>query len=150
MKVMVFHIGCERYGLPLSSVSRVVPVAQLTRLPHAPQYIPGLLDLHGEPVPVVDLSRLAGLAPNAVRYDTRILLVDYRTPEGTVHTLGLKAERVAGIASIDDSSFVPNGVAAASFLGQVASTAQGMLQLVDLDGLLPAEVRALLFQPEAA
>jgi chemotaxis-related protein WspB len=150
MKVMVFHIGRECYGLPLAAVSRVVPVAQLTQLPHAPHYIPGLLDLHGQPVPVVDLSRLAGITPEAVRYDTRFLLVDYRMPEGTSQLLALKAERVSGIASIDDAQFGPSGVAAAPFLGQVATTAQGMLQLVDVDYLLPPDVRALLFQPEAA
>jgi chemotaxis-related protein WspB len=150
MKVMVFHIGRERYGLPLASVSRVVPVAQLTALPHAPNYIPGLLDLHGEPVPVVDLSRLAGITPEAVRYDTRILLVDYHAPGGAVHQLGLKAERVAGIAAIDDGSLKSSGVVPAPFLGEVASTAHGILQLVDIDALLPDEVRALLFPLEAA
>ncbi len=150
MKVMVFHIGRERYGLPLAAVSRVVPVAQLTQIPHAPHYIPGLLDLHGRPVPVVDLSRLAGMTPDAVRYDTRFLLVDYRTPEGASHALALKAEHVSGIASIDGEQLGPSGVTAAPFLGQVASTTHGMLQLVDVDSLLPAEVRALLFQPEAA
>ncbi|MGZ5201049.1 MAG: chemotaxis protein CheW [Telluria sp.] len=150
MKVMVFHIGRERYGLPLAAVWRVVPVAQLTQLPHAPNYIAGLLDLHGEPVPVVDLSRLAGMTSDAVRYDTRILLVDYRTPGGALHKLGLKAERVSGIANIDDGCLGPSGVAAAPFLGAVASTEEGILQVVDLDALLPAEVRAVLFQPEAA
>jgi chemotaxis-related protein WspB len=150
MKVMMFHIGRERYGLPLASVLRVMPVAQLTPLPHAPHYIPGLLDLHGDPVPVVDLSRLAGITPDAVRYDTRILLVDYRAPDGTLHKLGLKAERVVGIASVEEDDIKPSGVAAAPFLGQVASTGHGLLQLVDLDALLPPDVRALLFQPEAA
>lgn len=148
MKVMVFHIGRERYGLPLSQVLRVVPVAQLTALPHAPRYIPGLLNLHGEPVPVVDLSRLAGMTPDAVRYDTRILLVEYRTPDGATHKLALKAERVSGIVTIDDALLKPSGVSAAPFLGQVASTGHGVLQLVDVDALLPAEVRALLFQAE--
>jgi methyl-accepting chemotaxis protein WspA len=57
---------------------RVLPVARLKSLPGAPHYVPGLLDLHGEPVPVIDLSRLAGSPPDAVRYDTRILLVDVR------------------------------------------------------------------------
>lgn len=150
MKVMVFHIGRERYGLPLSQVVRALPVAQLTALPHAPHYIPGLLDLHSEPVPVIDLSRLAGMTPAAVRYDTRILLVDYRTPDGAAHTLGLKCERVSGIAAIEDGCTRPSGVDAAPFLGKVASTTHGMLQLVDVDALLPAEVRALLFQKEAA
>ena len=39
------------------------------------------------------------------------------------------------------------GVQAAPFLGQVVSDAHGMLQLVELRQLLPAELRALLFQP---
>jgi chemotaxis-related protein WspB len=37
-------------------------------------------------------------------------------------------------------------VQAAPFLGQVASDGRGMLQLVELEQLLPASLRALLFQ----
>jgi chemotaxis-related protein WspB len=150
MKVLVFHIGRERYGLPLGSVVRVLPVAQLARLPLAPEFVAGLLDLHGHPVPVVDLSRLAGVAPHAVCYDTRILLVDYPAPGGTIEKLGLKAQRVTGVETIDENACAPSGVAAAPFLGAVASNERGMLQLVDVDALLPAHVRALLFQPERA
>jgi chemotaxis-related protein WspB len=148
MKVLVFHIGRERYGLPLACVARVVPVAQLTALPLAPHYVPGLLDLHGEPVPVIDLSRLAGHTPDAVRHDTRILLVDYPVPGAASRKLGLKAECVTGVDSIDPASVVDSGVAAAPFLGRVAGGERGLLQLVDLDGLLAPDVRALLFQPQ--
>lgn len=148
MKVLVFHIGCERFGLPLALVARVLPVAQLTRLPLAPDYVPGLLDLHGEPVPVVDLSRLAGHTPDAVRYDTRFLLVDYPVPGAGNKKLALKAERVSGVEALDQARLAHSGVAAAPFLGVVASGERGMLQLVDIDALLPEHVRALLFQPE--
>ena len=88
MKAMLFHIGRERYALPLAAVLRVLPVARLKALPGAPHYVPGLLDLHGEPVPVVDLSRLAGTPPDAVRYDTRILLVEVPAL-GRLRRLGL-------------------------------------------------------------
>jgi chemotaxis-related protein WspB len=149
MKVIVFHIGAGRYGLPLASVVRVLPVAQLAPLPLAPDYVPGLLDLQGVPVPVIDLSRLAGQAPEPVSYDTRVLLVDYPARDG-LKQLGLKAHRVTGIETIDDAALAPSGVAAAPFLGQVASNERGMLQLVSIDALLPPEVRELLFQPAVA
>ena len=123
MKVLVFHIGRERYALPLTAVLRVLPVARLKPLPGAPHYVPGLLDLHGEPVPVIDLSRLAGSPPDAVRYDTRILLVDVPAL-GKLRRLGLKAERVAGIADID-AELRAGGVAAASWLGGVAAGSAG-------------------------
>ena len=143
MKTLVFHIGRERYALPLASVLRVLPVARLKALPGAPHFVPGLLDLHGEAIPVIDLSRLAGTPPDAVRYDTRILLVEIDAA-GRRRRLGLKAERVAGVAAID-GELADAGVAGAPWLGQVAPGAEGMLQLVDPDRLLAPDVEALLF-----
>jgi chemotaxis-related protein WspB len=153
MKVLVFHIGRDPYALPLAAVLRVLPAARLKALPGAPHYVPGLLDLHGEPVPVIDLSRLAGSPPDAVRYDTRILLVDV-VFGGRVRRLGLKAERVTGVASVD-GALLDGGVAAAPWLGRLASGAPdagtnagmnaGMLQLIDPDSLLAPDVAAQLF-----
>ena len=143
MKTMVFHIGRERYALPLASVLRVLPVARLKALPGAPHFVPGLLDLHGEAIPVIDVSRLAGTPPDAVRYDTRILLVEIDAA-GRRRRLGLKAERVVGVASID-GELADAGVASAPWLGQVAPGASGMLQLLDPDRLLAPDVEAKLF-----
>lgn len=147
MKVLVFHIGADRYALPLAAVVRVLPAAALKALPLAPQWVAGLLDLGGAPVPVIDLSRLAGLTPDQVWVDTRIVLVDYRLPDGALRPLGLLAEHVTGIDSIDPASRRDPGVSSAPFLGEVASGSAGMLQLVALEHLLGAEVRALLFAP---
>jgi chemotaxis-related protein WspB len=145
MKVLVFHIGDDRYGLRLTAIVRVLPLLELKRLPLVPDYVAGLMDLHGDPVPVIDLSRLAGLAPAALQFDTRIVVVDYHAPDGTSHALGLMASRVRGIADIKQEELGDSGVATAPFLGQVASDADGMLQLIELDQLLSNEVRALLF-----
>jgi chemotaxis-related protein WspB len=143
MKMMVFHIGRERFALPLASVLRVLPVARLKALPGAPHFVPGLLDLHGEALPVIDVSRLAGTPPDAVRYDTRILLIDVYAA-GRARRLGLKCERVAGVAAID-GPLAEAGVACAPWLGQVAPDALGMLQLLDPARLLAPDVEALLF-----
>jgi len=157
MKVLVFHIGRERYALPLARIERVLPVARLTALPGAPPYVPGLLDLHGVAVPVIDLSKLAGSPPAAVRYDTRILLVDVPAA-GAVRRLGLKAERVAGVAAIADT-LPAAGVALAPWLGGVAAGAAArggdaadgaLLQLVLPERLLAPEVAALLFEGREA
>ncbi len=144
MKALVFHIGADRYGLPLAAVRRVLPAAALKQLPLTPDWVAGLLDLHGAPVPVIDLSRLAGRVPEQVWYDTRIVLVDYHRRQ-----LGLLAEHVAGIETVDEQALTHTGVAGAPFLGRVASGADGMLQLIELDQLLGAEVHALLFPAQS-
>jgi chemotaxis-related protein WspB len=158
MKVLVFHIGHDRYALPLAKIDRVLPVAALKALPGAPGYVRGLLDLHGEPVPVIDLSNLAGMPPNAVRYDTRILLIDVPAAGGR-RRIGVKAERVTGVETIPDRLEDP-GVIAAPWLGKIATRAgtggdvaataatgvrAGMLQLLDPERLLTPDVARLLF-----
>jgi chemotaxis-related protein WspB len=145
MKVLVFHIGAERYALRLTAISRVLPVVALKAVALAPPCVAGLLDLHGDPVPVIDLSRLAGITPEQVWFDTRIVLADYPLPGGATACIGLLAEHVIGVEDVDPAALRDPGVAGAPFMGQVASSAQGMLQLVDIDALLSADVRALLF-----
>ena len=150
MKLLIFHIGADRYGLRLRDVVRVVPLLELKHLPLAPDAVAGLMDFHGQSVPVIDLCRVSGLPTSAEHFDTRIIVVDYHTPEGTRHLLGLRAERVLGVQDVNEAQMNDSGVQAAPFLGQVASDANGMLQLVDIELLLPAPLRALLFQTSGA
>lgn len=146
MKLLVFHIGADRYGLRLRDVVRVLPLLELKHLPLAPDAVAGLMDFHGQSVPVIDLCRASGMASGADHFDTRIIVVDYHAPEGTDHLLGLRAERVLGVQEVAEAQLANSGVLAAPFLGQVASDAAGMLQLVELEQLLPASLRAMLFQ----
>lgn len=150
MKVLVFHIGADRYALRLREIARVLPAAALKQLPLAPDYVAGLLDLHGAPVPVIDLSRLAGITPDTLWFDSRIILVDYAGDDGQLHPLGLLAEHVIGVETVDDALLADSGVAGAPFLGPVASGAGGLLQLVELHELLMPDVRALLFRSTEA
>lgn len=150
MKVLVFTIGPDRYGMRLGAVVRVLPVLALKQIALAPEFVAGLMDLHGAPVPVIDLSRLAGVVPEQVWFDSRIILVDYPAGDGALRRLGLLAEHVTGIETLDEAALADSGVDAAPFLGQVIGAAAGMLQLVEPGRLLSADVRALLFQPARA
>jgi chemotaxis-related protein WspB len=147
VKQLIFHIGSDRYGLRLRSIVRVLPLLELKQLPLAPDSVAGLMDFHGRSVPVIDLCRLGGVAPAPEHFDTRIVVVDYLAPDGASHLLGLLAERVLGVQDVADEALADSGVRAASFLGQVASDGGGIVQLVELEHLLPESLRAILFQP---
>src|SRR5450830_67250 len=146
MKVLVFAIGSDRYGLPLRAVARVLPVVALKQIPLAPAFVAGLMDLHGVPVPVLDLSRLAGLAAEQLWLDSRIVLVDYRLDDGALRPLGLLLEHVTGIETIAEHTLADPGIEGAAFLGEVSA----QLQLVEVNDLLAPDVRALLFARDGA
>jgi chemotaxis-related protein WspB len=150
MKVLAFHIGAQRFGLPLTAVEQVLPAAALVAVPGAPGHVAGLLDLHGTQVPVIDLSRLAGGEAAPVRYNTRILLVDYPLGDGNVRPLGLLAERVSGVVALAGKAITASGVVGAPWLGEVATDDHGALQLVAVAHLLTPEVCASLYPLQEA
>jgi chemotaxis-related protein WspB len=146
MKVLVFTIGTDHYGLPLRAVARVLPVMAMKQIPGAPDFVAGLMDLHGMPVPVLDVSRLAGVAVEQIWLDSRIVLIDYRVDDAGQRQLGLLVEHVVGIDDVAEATLHDPGIDGAPFLGQVAAS----LQIVEVNELLAPDVRALLFPREAA
>jgi purine-binding chemotaxis protein CheW len=54
-RFVVLRLGVERYGLPIAAVDEVVrPPETLSRLPKAPAYVSGVMNLRGKIIPVID------------------------------------------------------------------------------------------------
>jgi purine-binding chemotaxis protein CheW len=57
-RFVVFRLGAEEYGLPLAAIQEVVRRPDnLTRVPRAPPFVEGLMNLRGRIVPVIDQRR---------------------------------------------------------------------------------------------
>jgi purine-binding chemotaxis protein CheW len=55
---VVFRLGDDEFGLPIEAVNEVARVPdQITRLPKAPKFLEGVVNLRGEVLPVVDQRR---------------------------------------------------------------------------------------------
>jgi purine-binding chemotaxis protein CheW len=73
---IVFQLGGEEYGLPIASVDEVVRVPEtLTRLPKAPAFIEGVMNLRGRVVPVIDQRRRFRFEGQGERRRERIVVV---------------------------------------------------------------------------
>lgn len=60
---LLFTIDQRRYALPLTVVRRVERMVEAVPLPDAPPLIAGVIDFHGEMVPLFDLRRRFDLPP---------------------------------------------------------------------------------------
>lgn len=140
-----FEIGGHRYLLPAARVATVLPLPALKPMPGTADGVAGVANYQGEPVPVIDLSLLATGRAAADRLSTRLVLVRYPTARGE-KLLGLAAERATSVLRTDEKHFTPPGVEAAPWLGGVAPAAGSLAQKVEIEGLLPPELRAVLFR----
>ncbi|SDA31693.1 chemotaxis protein CheW [Sphingomonas sp. NFR15] len=74
-RFLAFRVGDGAFGLPVAAIDEVAPVPdRLTRLPNAPAFVQGVMNLRGAVVPVVDqVRRFDGVAARGAK--RRIIVV---------------------------------------------------------------------------
>jgi purine-binding chemotaxis protein CheW len=119
LRSLLFRVGEKLYGCPIGSVREIVPFRGAVRLPGAPPYVHGLVNLRGTIVTVLDLGgwmiggapvvttgsvivvehggRVAGVAVHEVRHVTDL------SPEPMNDADPERAAVIRGLGRIDDT-----------------------------------------------
>jgi chemotaxis-related protein WspB len=148
MLFLIFQLGGDWYALNTAHVVQVLPQVVWKQLPQSVPGIAGVLDYHGNPVPLVDLTELLLGVPAKRQMSTRIILAHYVDRNGATHLLGLIAEQATETIRRAPTDFVDPGVSAdgAPFLGPVAKDERGLIQLIEPRTLLSQSVCDALFR----
>jgi purine-binding chemotaxis protein CheW len=77
-RYLLFGVSGRTYGCDIDVVREIVPFRRCTRLPGAPSYVCGLINLRGTVVTVLDLGLRLGAAP-VNRTDGSVILVEQGT-----------------------------------------------------------------------
>jgi purine-binding chemotaxis protein CheW len=142
ISVVVFTLDGQRYALALSSVSRVLPMVAIAPLPGGPPMLLGVIDLHGQPLPVVDLRARWGCRPAEAGVDARLVVA--RT---TRRQIALPVDQVLEIAHLDRQAIASSTDVLPGGIGRVrgvAATADGLLFVHDIEAVLSADEDAQL------
>jgi purine-binding chemotaxis protein CheW len=144
-QVVVFRLDKEEFGAPIASVQEIVRVPEeLIRVPKAPSFVEGVINLRGTVLPVIDLRLRLGLK-QVERTDRQRIMVflisDVRT--------GFIVDQVAEVLKISKSSIEPAPQLSAEqsrLLSRMANLEKQkrMVQLLDPPHLMePKEMVAL-------
>ena len=100
--ILRFTLDGSHYAVPLPVVERVVRAVAILPLPKAPAFILGVINVQGHILPVVDLRRRFGLAPQAANQDDQFILA--RTSRRRV---ALVIDSAEGVHELTDPETVP-------------------------------------------
>ncbi len=92
-------IDREVFAVGVTSVREILDCQPVSRLPHAPPYLLGIIDVRGLTVPVVDLRRKLGFPPGELDHSSRILVLEF-VANGRSIVLGLQCDRVFDVAEL--------------------------------------------------
>ncbi|TFE24408.1 chemotaxis protein CheW [Cohnella luojiensis] len=124
LKVIVFTLAHEEYGIEVDKVRTIERMVPITRVPKTPAFVKGVINLRGIVIPVIDLRGRFGLAETEITENSRIIIVaandlevgfivdsandvmDVMSDaiENPPEVLGgIKAKYISGVAKIGDS-----------------------------------------------
>ena len=78
---MIFTVGSEKYGIDVSYINNTIQMPSITRVPCAPKYFKGIINLRGEIVPVMSLSRRLLSMDREITKDSRIIILELEKSE---------------------------------------------------------------------
>jgi len=123
LQLVSFNIGTEEFGVDILKVQEINRMVEITRVPQAPHFVEGVINLRGKVIPIVDLRKRFGLELKEHDKNTRIVVVDIggnimgmivdsvsevlRLPASTIEpppeiVTGINSEYIKGVAKLED------------------------------------------------
>lgn len=140
---VIFVLDGQQFALPLLMVERVVRAVAVTPLPKAPAVVLGIIDFHGEIVPVMDIRVRLGLPPRLIALSDQFVIA--RTPD---RHIAFVVEEILDVAEWRDEDRVPADelVSGIEFLDGVLRNREGMILMYDPGAFFLPEEHQLLDQ----
>jgi purine-binding chemotaxis protein CheW len=133
-QLVSFCLGAEEYAVTITAVREIILMTGMTRLPSAPDYVKGLINLRNTVIPVVDLRRRFNLEEQAPTADTRIMVVHLRGK-----TVGLVVDAVREVFRIARDQVAPPPPTATderSLITGLVRSGDRLVILLDIDRIL--------------
>jgi purine-binding chemotaxis protein CheW len=135
-QLVTFLLERQMYALSIEPIVQIIEMVTITPIPQVDEAVEGVINLRGEPVPVINLRRHLGLPPARLQLRTPIILV-----RSAGRMLGLIVDQVIDMLSLSPSqvsrpnAILPQEMDVTPLLQGVAHTPEGTVLLLNLDHL---------------
>ncbi|MDE4133899.1 chemotaxis protein CheW [Phaeobacter sp. QD34_3] len=101
--LLIFRLDGEAFAISVTWVHEILDPQRATPVPNAGPFAPGLINVRGAVVPVIDIRHRLGLAPGASEDDGRMIVFEHPI-ECTPQKLAFCADSVEQVIEYDRSS----------------------------------------------
>ncbi len=141
LQVVTFSLG-EQYAVPIHQVQEIIRVGPITRVPNAPTYIEGVINLRGRILPVINLRRRLGLPERDLTKASRIIVTEVADK-----TVGLLVDSVSHVIKLPGDKVEPPPEEVldidSDYITGVGKLQDALVIMLDLERLLKREEEVL-------
>jgi purine-binding chemotaxis protein CheW len=102
IELLTFRLADQEYSLDIMSVREIRGWTKTTPLPHAPDFMRGVINLRGTVLPVMDLAQRLGLPPREQSERSVIIVIKHEE-----ELTGLLVDAVSDIVTLTQDDLQP-------------------------------------------
>ncbi len=135
LQLVTFNISNEEFGVDILKVQEIIRTMEITKVPRAPEFVEGVINLRGKVIPIIDLRRRFGMDSRKHDSQTRIVVIELNNM-----IVGFVVDSVSEVLRIPADTVVPppaivSGVDS-EYISGVGKLDDRLLILIDLEKLL--------------
>lgn len=143
LQLVTFKVGEEEFGIEIFSVKEIIRMLDITKVPKAPDFVEGVVNLRGKVIPIIDMRKRFGLDSLDHDKHTRIVVVEMEEV-----MVGFVVDAVSEVLRIPaDTVEPPPSVVAgidAEYINGVGKLESRLLIMLDLKKLLGNDEKSVL------
>jgi purine-binding chemotaxis protein CheW len=128
--VVTFRLADQYYALPIMNVLEVAAMMTLSKIPNAPEALLGMVNRHGEALPMLDLRTAFNLAATPPDESTLFIVAQNDTVQ-----IGLVVDEIFQVKYLNEAAF-KSAQAAGRYITHIISDGQTLYQQIGLKALL--------------
>src|SRR6201996_9261981 len=145
-QVLTFVLGKETYGVDILRVQEIRGWSAVTKIPHSPSHVLGVLNLRGSIVPIVDLRMRFALDSAEYTTVTVIIVVSVKSAAGR-RDFGVVVDGVSDVVDVNPETVKPapelGARGATDYIRGLVPVSERMVVLLDIDRLIGSDLAVL-------
>lgn len=138
IELATFYVGDALCGMDILKVQEINKLMEMTKVPQAPDYMIGILNLRGQIVTIIDLGQKLGLGKAELSNESRNIIVN-----APGEHVGLLVTRISDVVMADPDKIEPapanmSGLQGGFFTG-VYKTDNKLIGILDIKEVLRLE-----------
>jgi len=139
IQVVGFYIGTDEYALNIAKVREIQAMTDIRKMPKAPSFVEGVINLRGHIVPIIDLRKRFDLPPVSELHQSKILIVEFNR-----NLVGMIVDNVSEVIrlfsdQIEKAPEVFSYNVGSQYIQGVAKLDERLIVLLDIERLLSFE-----------
>jgi purine-binding chemotaxis protein CheW len=132
-RLVNFNLDDGKFALFLSAVMRIIRVVEITSLPKAPEIVLGVINMHGQVIPVFDIRKRFRLPQRDTQLGDKMIVAST-----SKRTVALLVDSVSDVIEIPVEKIIAgeNILPGLEYVRGVVKTEDGMILIHDLEQFL--------------